>query len=78
MTLKFDTYEIEIKAKGLHGEDYNVEDTLNVLNYISILCSEAGDWNKEHGYHDGVYRDNAKQLFDFCMANGLYSIKEDD
>lgn len=78
MKIKFDSFEVEIKAKGVYNSTkYNPDDTLAVLNYISILCTEAGDWNKEHGYSDESYRKNARELYEFCEEQGLYSIKED-
>ena len=73
MKVKFDSFEIEIKAKGVYStEKFNKYDTLAVLNYISILCSEAGDWNEEHGYNAKAYRENGRALYEFCKSEGLY------
>lgn len=69
-------YEVEIKAKGTIKSQsrYNKEDTMCLLNQISIWCHEASKQYELYGY-DALSisaRDACNQIFDALQAEGCY------
>lgn len=76
VTVNIDGLEVEIRAKGLESKQFNLIDTLHILNYLSIVLSEAADGNQRiFGIHESDERGrraDSKRLYEVCKELGLY------
>lgn len=67
-------YELEItKVTDIYLD--KEENILHFLNSLSIVFSEAAEYNKEHGYN-GCYeadKEIANNLYKYCNEHGLYN-----
>lgn len=50
MRLSIGEYKVVIKARA-YEPCLNSTETVSFLNELSILASEAAEWNREHGYN---------------------------
>lgn len=76
MKIKFDEYEVEIKAKGITNLDkYTEHDTLCFLNHLSCILREASQFNDCQGARttSKCYYETASNLFKICDEKGLYN-----
>lgn len=71
MKLTFNGYEVEIKAKANYHSRANKQDTMNLLNSISIWVMEAGklDENKDISH---IYERISNEIYKQLDANGCY------
>lgn len=75
MRVIIDGYEVEIKAKK-ESERFNKGETMEVINLIAILASEAEELYREHKKYDAL-ADMADKISSNChnvvAKNGGYN-----
>lgn len=75
MKLMINGYEVEIKAKAKWSKRANKEDTMDFLNTISLLASEAAKYNEQIKAHDAVaeWCDRiSDEIYNVLKENGAY------
>lgn len=75
MTVMINGYEVEIKAKGETATKYNKQDTMAVLNLLSIYAAEAS--NRYETISMNALQRNAKEahnnIFEKLDSMGYYN-----
>ena len=74
MKIKIGEYEVNISAKNVYSERANKKDTMALLNFLSICCSEAADHYLETGCH-GLSRsanEYGDDIFEALKNAGCY------
>ena len=67
-------YEVSVSAKHVWQEKASKKSTLEFLNELSIVYSEASEYNKNKGYSQtaDTYNKTSDNLYDFNNGHGLY------
>lgn len=75
MKIKFDSFEVEIKAKGVYETDkFNEQDTMALLNIISLIYHESALWNLSQGAQSTAkqYEAISDDIYNVLKEKGLY------
>lgn len=74
MTIKIDSYEVEIKAKGRYSNRFNKNDTMDFLNFLSMAFSNARNYHESQGYESLAELDNecSDNIYNFLDSLGFY------
>ena len=72
MKIQFDDFDVDIKVHYKWEERANKEAFIDLLNRISILYREAGQYNLEHYGTDLGYTKPSKEIYDFLDKMGVY------
>lgn len=74
MTLNIDGYTVEIKAKSQFNKRYNKEDTINLLNYISMMAGNSAELKIRENKPVWANRDEqiANEIYMFLKLSGAY------
>lgn len=74
MTIEFDNYKVEIKAKARYEEKANKQDTMNLLNVISIWAYEAANEYDRKGAHGLANRARkvSREIYKVLDSKGYY------
>lgn len=75
MKVTLGSFEVSINAKHSWQHCQNKKATLEFLNYLSVIFSEASDNYKKEDYeHLAKTSENIrKELYNICDAHGLYN-----
>lgn len=71
---KLGDYDVEISAYNRGLKDH-AQDTLYLLNQLSIICGQAAGAARDHGYEGfaACYHEFQMDFYRACRDNGLYS-----
>lgn len=74
MKIIINGYEVSVSAKHVWQEKASKQSTLEFLNELSIVYSEASEYNKETGYSQiaDTYKEASDNLYVFNNEHGLY------
>ena len=74
MTLTIDGYTVEIKAKSEFNKRYNREDTISILNYISMMAANSAELKMRDNKTAWASRDEqiANEIYSFLRIIGAY------
>lgn len=74
MTIEIDNYKVEIKVKAVYSEKANKEDTMNLLNSISIWAFEAANEYDRTGAHALAKRARkaSREIYKILETKGCY------
>lgn len=80
MKIIIGNYDVEISAKLSFRARSSKQDTLNFLNYLSLIFDDASEFQKVQNGNPYSYacacakesKQISKDLFEFCKEQGLY------
>ena len=74
MRVEINGYEVSLSAKHIWQDKASKLASLEFLNELSIVYSEASSYNKEHGYEATAksYSETSNSLYEVNSAHGLY------
>lgn len=66
--------EVEIKAKGIHGERYNKVDLGYFLTDIALWATDSAKWNEHQGYEGmaNEARQVSRKIHEQMLEAGMY------
>lgn len=75
MTVMINGYEVEIKAKGETATKYNKQDTMAILNLLSIYSAETANRYEQLGMNalQRIAKDAHKNIFAKLDSMGYYN-----
>ena len=73
MTVSINGMTVEIKAKNLGEDKFNKAATQRILNYLSMVMTEAYDGNKKMGIDEYWLKDDATEIYNTLKKQGYYA-----
>lgn len=74
MKISLNGWEVEVKAKYMNNQKYTEKDTMNFLNWLSLMLEDLSKYDRIQGYENlALMRENeSHNIFLMLKEKGLY------